>query len=622
MANEADILVRFGADVGPLKKGAKEASTSLDKVGTAAKAGGAGLAKLGGAATAAGVAFLAFSKLVGDNVNELKNQATVANTSITAFKDLAFAAKSVGVEQDTLADILKDVNDKIGDFVQTGAGPMVDFFEKIGPMVGVTADNFKDLSGDQALKLYVDSLNSANLSQADMVFYMEAIASDATKLLPLYADQSAELDRLAKKYSDVNEQLGLTANQADALGDMKESFDLLGVTAGNAGTQIISTFAEPITDFLETTIELIPTLTNHFIDFFNSFIDAKDINSISQIETQIQAVSEEMTRLIALDKELKDLENDPAYKDATWPTRGTDESAYTEDMQFQQDRLDALNEQLLVLNQQNEARQLEKPGAEGTSGPATPAESDEDYLAKRRDEEKQKLLDSQVEIVDIVDLQIKTLEDKEKEHLTEMARLNKEYVDGRLSSGEDFSKTDLERQEEWAKASKAIDSAKHKEAWGAASDFFGGMAVLMSSSVEEEFKIGKAAAIAQASIDGVSSAISAFKFGSKIGGPVVGALMAASSAVSTGMMINKLMSASSSGSSSGNPAAGVSSVDPAITSTAAAGAAGQTAQSGSQSQSLYIEGIDPGSMFSGEQVRNLIDKINEAGSDGKQVMLV
>ena len=94
MANEADILVRFGADVGPLKKGAKEASTSLDKVGTAAKAGGAGLAKLCGAATAAGVAFLAFSKLVGDNVNELKNQPTVANTSITAFKDLAFAAKA------------------------------------------------------------------------------------------------------------------------------------------------------------------------------------------------------------------------------------------------------------------------------------------------------------------------------------------------------------------------------------------------------------------------------------------------------------------------------------------------------------------------------------------------
>jgi len=601
MASNEDIIFKFGADVGPLKKGTKEATTSLDKVGDAAKAGGANLLKLGTAATAAGVAFLAFSKLVGDNVNELKNQAAVANTSIATFRNLAFAAKSVGVEQDTLADILKDVNDKIGDFVQTGAGPMVDFFEKIGPMVGVTADNFKDLSGDQALKLYVDSLNSANLSQADMVFYMEAIASDATKLLPLYADQSAELDRLAKKYSEVNEQLGLTANQADALGDMKESFDLLGVTAGNAGTQIISTFAEPITDFLETTISLLPSLTNNFIDFFNSFLDAKDINSISQIQTQLLDVGDEI-----------------AFQEERLLTaRGRTKQSIEGIIEREKQRKAELQLQLDLLKEQNATR-LEKP--EGTTGPAAPVESDADYLAKRRDEEKQKLLDNQVEIVDIVDLQIKTLEDKEKEHLTEMARLNKEYVDGRLSSGEDFSKTDLERQEEWAKASKAIDSAKHKEAWGAASDFFGGMAVLMSSSVEEEFKIGKAAAIAQASIDGVSSAISAFKFGTKIGGPVVGALMAASSAVSTGMMLNKLMSASSSSSSSGNPAAGVSSVDPATTSTEAAG--GQTAQAGSQAQSLYIEGIDPGSMFSGEQVRNLIDKINEAGSDGKQVMLV
>ena len=419
MANEADILVRFGADVGPLKKGAKEASTSLDKVGTAAKAGGAGLAKLGTAATAAGVAFLAFSKLVGDNVNELKNQATVANTSITAFKDLAFAAKSVGVEQDTLADILKDVNDKIGDFVQTGAGPMVDFFEKIGPMVGVTADNFKDLSGDQALKLYVDSLNSANLSQADMVFYMEAIASDATKLLPLYADQSAELERLSEKYSDVNDQLALTANQADALGDMKESFDLLGVTAGNAGTQIISTFAEPITDFLETTISLLPSLTNNFIDFFNSFLDAKDINSISQIQTQLLDVGDEI-----------------AFQEERLLTaRGRTKQSIEGIIEREQQRKAELQLQLDLLKEQNAIR-LEKP--DGTSGPATPAESDADYLAKRRDEEKQKLLDSQTETVDIVDLQIKTLEDKEKEHLAEMARLNKEYVDGRLSSGEDF----------------------------------------------------------------------------------------------------------------------------------------------------------------------------------------
>ena len=68
----------------------------------------------------------------------------------------------------------------VGDYVQTGAGPLADFFENIAPKVGLTADSFADLSSEQKLGAYVNALEKANLSQADMTFYMEAIASDAT----------------------------------------------------------------------------------------------------------------------------------------------------------------------------------------------------------------------------------------------------------------------------------------------------------------------------------------------------------------------------------------------------------------------------------------------------------
>ena len=606
MANEADILVRFGADVGPLKKGAKEASTSLDKVAGATKNLKAPVVMMVTTIAAAGLAFLAFSRHVADSATELKNQATVANTSITNFKNMAFAAKSVGVEQDTLADILKDVNDKIGDFVQTGAGPMVDFFEKIGPMVGVTADNFKDLSGDQALKLYVDSLNSANLSQSDMVFYMEAIASDATKLLPLYADQSAELERLSQKYSDVNDELALTANQADALGDLKESFDLLGVTAGNAGTQVISSFANPLSDFLDTVSSIIPVVTNKFIDFFNVFLDAESYSSIEHIDTQISNITETMKEMIDYNDKINNLGADyPMVSPAI-------NQDFKDNLAIQQDLLDTFILQKNVL----EEKRLQNVPTGGTGAGATGEGELGDVITSALEEFHALLLPPE-ETLELKGQWIKTVEDMEKEHLTEMARLNKEYVDGRLSSGEDFSKTDLERQEEWAKASKAIDSAKHLEQRNAASQFFGGMADLMSSGVKREFEIGKAAAIAQASIDGVSSAISSFKYGASIGGPVLGGLMAASSAVSTGMLINKLMSSSHNSGSATTPA--LPTTDP-IPDTPADPSSPSAPRS--QSQSLYIEGIDPGSMFSGEQVRNLIDKINEAGSDGKQVMLV
>uniref|UniRef100_UPI00106AEA47 phage tail tape measure protein n=3 Tax=Pseudomonas aeruginosa TaxID=287 RepID=UPI00106AEA47 len=74
---------------------------------------------------------------------------------------------------------------KVGDFLNTGGGALADFFENVAPKVGVTADQFRNLSGPQALGLYVSSLEKAKVSQSDMTFYLEAIASDATALLPL-----------------------------------------------------------------------------------------------------------------------------------------------------------------------------------------------------------------------------------------------------------------------------------------------------------------------------------------------------------------------------------------------------------------------------------------------------
>lgn len=112
---------------------------------------------------------------------------------------MAAATSTVGIEQDKLADILKDVNDRVGDFLSTGGGPMADFFENIAPKVGVTAEQFRNLSGPQALQLYIDSLQKAGVSQGEMTFYLEAMASDLTMMLPLLKDGGAEMDRLGDR---------------------------------------------------------------------------------------------------------------------------------------------------------------------------------------------------------------------------------------------------------------------------------------------------------------------------------------------------------------------------------------------------------------------------------------
>lgn len=126
--------------------------------------------------------------------NELQHTANVANSSVQEIQKYTFGAKKMGIEQDALGAIFQDTSDKIGDFLSTGGGGMADFFENVAPQIGVTAEQFRELSGPQALQLYYDTLDKANLSQNEMTFYLEAMASDVTTLIPLLANGGEGFD--------------------------------------------------------------------------------------------------------------------------------------------------------------------------------------------------------------------------------------------------------------------------------------------------------------------------------------------------------------------------------------------------------------------------------------------
>ncbi|SFR40468.1 hypothetical protein SAMN04488005_1504 [Yoonia tamlensis] len=150
-----------------------------------------------GVAATVGTAMAGITVSASKTATEITRLAQVANTTPRSFQLWAVGAKTVGIEQEKLSDILKDVNDRVGDFLTTGGGPMADFFENVAPKVGITADAFRNLSGPQSLQLFISSLEKANLSQAEMTFYMEAMASDSTLLLPLLRDNATEMNRLA-----------------------------------------------------------------------------------------------------------------------------------------------------------------------------------------------------------------------------------------------------------------------------------------------------------------------------------------------------------------------------------------------------------------------------------------
>ena len=193
-------------------------------------------------------------KSTSDNAKQLRILANVANSTLSEFQGMAYGAKAFGIEQDKLGDILKDVNDRIGDFVSTGGGPMADFFEKIGPQIGVTVEQFKKLSGPQALQLYYDSLQKANLSQADMTFYMEAMASDATNLIPLLRDNG----RLLGVMSQEARELGVVMGDIDIaqLEAANKQFTRAKAVIEGAGNAISVEFAPYVDAALDSFVEM------------------------------------------------------------------------------------------------------------------------------------------------------------------------------------------------------------------------------------------------------------------------------------------------------------------------------------------------------------------------------
>ncbi|HDS1791541.1 phage tail tape measure protein [Pseudomonas putida] len=245
-----DVIAQVGGFVAGMDKAERSSAKWRREVENSAKAVGTAI----GSGIATGItALTAMTISAVNSASEIVNLAAVANVSVTDFQKMAVGAKTVGIEQDKLADILKDVNDKVGDFLNTGGGGMADFFEQIAPKVGVTADQFKNLSGSQALGLYVSSLEKAKVSQSDMTFYLEAIASDATALLPLLRDNAEGF----RKYGDAAEAAGAVMDEKTILAAKQFSTELtvLGTYIGSVKTAlaaelmpVLAQFSKDLTD--------------------------------------------------------------------------------------------------------------------------------------------------------------------------------------------------------------------------------------------------------------------------------------------------------------------------------------------------------------------------------------
>jgi hypothetical protein len=276
-----------------IKEGAGKLGQGFGRVGGIAAAGAAVGAGVVGAATAGAVALGQEGRLI-DRAATAAGLDTNNNADLLALQRFAFASDArFGVPIDELGDILKDTNDRLGDFVNVGGGPLADFAQRFGPQLGITLDKFlpkptKDKDGkeipltaeqeEEANKRFRQAIvgtfqgeNSIETLQnffkkleelgvrdeESLTFFAEAMASNVTLLTGLFSNGGAELKRLG----DVGESTGGFVDAEDLARLRTFNEDISKLTLSMRGLQLAIAEAG-VLDLIRGLVETVTGVVN------------------------------------------------------------------------------------------------------------------------------------------------------------------------------------------------------------------------------------------------------------------------------------------------------------------------------------------------------------------------
>lgn len=236
-----DLIAKIGGFTGPIKDAEKQTKTSFENMRKHVNSYGS-IAIAGAAAVGAGV--FAMANEYANAARELQTFASISNSTTQEFQKMAVGAETMGISSEKLADQLKDFNEKLGEFITIGSGGAVDFFEQIAIKTEGSAEaarklalEMQNLSGPQALQLYVDKLEEAGVTQQQMSFYLESMASDTTNLIPLLKDGGKGFEY----WADAAERAGVIMDEhaIEKANELRVQMDLLNLQVQGVKNQFI-----------------------------------------------------------------------------------------------------------------------------------------------------------------------------------------------------------------------------------------------------------------------------------------------------------------------------------------------------------------------------------------------
>ncbi|HHK9700710.1 TPA: phage tail tape measure protein [Klebsiella pneumoniae] len=205
-----DLIAKVGGFVQGMDKAERSSQKWRDKVKKDAAEVGSALAAIGtGAAAVAigvGTAGITLVKNTSDHITATDRWAKSLKMSTQDLLSWQFAAEKAGLTGDNIADIFKDINDKVGDAVLNKSGEAAQALDTLG----LSAEKLAQQAPDKQLIAISEALQKIP-SQAGKTNILESLGNDLSKMLPLFDNNNEKL----KQFMQLSKDFGVAPPQED-----------------------------------------------------------------------------------------------------------------------------------------------------------------------------------------------------------------------------------------------------------------------------------------------------------------------------------------------------------------------------------------------------------------------
>ncbi|NUW60858.1 phage tail tape measure protein [Cronobacter muytjensii] len=253
-----------------MDKAERASSKWRKQVESDVKAAGSAIATIGSAAAGAAIAVssagIVLLKSTSDQITEADRWAKSLKLSTQELLAWQFAAEKAGVSGDQMADIFKDIGDKIGDAVLNKSGEAVDALNALG----LSAGKLSKTTPDKQLLAIGEALGKIN-TNAEKTNILESLGNDLSKLLPLFDNNNQKL----KQFIQLSKDYGVAPDpkSIDDLVKVNQFFQDLEAQASGLKMEIAAGLAKVDLSPLQTGLD----------DLKKTFTDPAVLQGLSEL---------------------------------------------------------------------------------------------------------------------------------------------------------------------------------------------------------------------------------------------------------------------------------------------------------------------------------------------------